>query len=121
MHDYILLEIGQKLRKIRKGKGLTVQNIATRAGVSKGLISRIENGKTIPSLPVLIGVIKSLEFDLNSFFTDIDQKPLEQLVIKRADELTQKNRKETFISQLPIFEKLLKKAAIATSVLKEFH
>nr|WP_227256257.1 helix-turn-helix transcriptional regulator [Pedobacter sp. MR2016-19] len=52
--------------------GITVQELADKAEVSKGLISQIENSRTIPSLMVLMDIIKSLEIDLNSFFKDIN-------------------------------------------------
>ena len=57
MTDQFLLEIGIKLRQIRKSKNLTINSVARAAKVSKGLVSKIENGRTIPSLPVLISII----------------------------------------------------------------
>ena len=83
MYNHILTEIGSKIRKVRQSKNLTVQELADRAGVSKGLISRIENSRTIPSLPVLISIIKALEVEINSFFEDIDQPIDEQKIIVR--------------------------------------
>ena len=83
MHNRVLSEIGAKIRKVRQRKHLTVQALANRAGVSKGLISRIENNRTIPSLPVLISIIKALEVEVNAFFEDIDQPVDEQSVIVR--------------------------------------
>ena len=106
MHEYILVEIGQKLRKIRKDKGLTVQVVAARAGVSKGLISRIENSRTIPSLPVLIAIVKGLEIELNSFFSDIDRSATEQIVVKKATDLHSKDESyKSNLSYFPIFDK----------------
>lgn len=86
MYNHILTEIGSKIRKIRQGKNLTVQELADRAGVSKGLISRIENSRTIPSLPVLIAIIKALEVEINAFFEDIDQREDTQKIIVRRRE-----------------------------------
>jgi quercetin dioxygenase-like cupin family protein len=34
--------------------------VAHQAGVSGGLISQIENGRTVPSLPVFLGIVRSL-------------------------------------------------------------
>lgn len=73
-HKSIILEIGLKIRKIRQDRELTVQQLAERADVSKGLISRIENGRTIPSLPVLIAIVKGLNIEINDFFGDIDTR-----------------------------------------------
>lgn len=67
MEDY-LIGIGKHIKKIRKEKQLTISEVASRAKVSNGLISRIENGRTIPSLPVLLNIIVSLETPINVFF-----------------------------------------------------
>lgn len=50
---------------------LTAQELANRSGVTKGLISQIEHGRSIPSLPVLFSIIKSLEVPVGDFFADI--------------------------------------------------
>lgn len=71
MENEILVQISQKIKSIRKDKNLTIQEIAERAGVTKGLISQIENSRTLPSLLVLMQIIKALEVDLNFFFNDL--------------------------------------------------
>lgn len=84
MEDHILLQISQKIRDERKRKGVTVQELAHIAEVSKGLISQIENNRTIPSLPVLFKIIKALKLDLNDFFNGIDQMNHEpKVIVKR--------------------------------------
>jgi transcriptional regulator with XRE-family HTH domain len=50
---------------------ITVDELAKRAGVSKSLISQIENNRTVPSLPVLFNIVHGLEDDLKSFFEDM--------------------------------------------------
>jgi len=71
MEDDILIQISNRIKERRREKNITVQELATRANVSKGLISQIENSRTIPSLIVLIDIIKSLDIDLNVFFKDM--------------------------------------------------
>lgn len=71
MEGAFLLEISKKIKKYRTEKKLTVQELADRSSVSKGLISQIENGRSIPSLPVLFSIIKSLEIAVGDFFADI--------------------------------------------------
>jgi transcriptional regulator with XRE-family HTH domain len=71
MEDDILIQISNQIKNRRRDKNITVQELAVRANVSKGLISQIENSRTIPSLIVLIDIIKALEIDLNVFFKDI--------------------------------------------------
>lgn len=70
MEDYIIT-VGKRIKQIRKDKKLTINDIAQRADVSNGLISRVENGRTIPSLPVLFSLISALETDIALFFKDL--------------------------------------------------
>jgi len=74
MEEDILIQISNRIKERRRDKNITVQELAVRANVSKGLISQIENSRTIPSLIVLIDIIKALEIDLNEFFKDMRSK-----------------------------------------------
>src|ERR1700760_1528538 len=71
MHEELLLLLGDKIKTKRTQKNITLEQLATKAGVSKGLISQIENNRTVPSLPVLFRIIHSLEEDLRTFFEDM--------------------------------------------------
>lgn len=71
MQEDLLIQISNKIKEVRKQKNITVQSLATKARVSKGLISQIENNRTIPSLPVLMNIIHSLDFDMTNFFNGI--------------------------------------------------
>jgi transcriptional regulator with XRE-family HTH domain len=87
MENEILVQISQKIKSIRKDKNLTIQEIAERAGVTKGLISQIENSRTLPSLLVLMQIIKALEVDLNFFFNDLslDGREAPILVLRKEE------------------------------------
>jgi len=67
MNDY-LIGIGKRIKDIRKTNKMTINTVAAEANVSNGLISRIENGRTIPSLPVLLNIINALETKVSDFF-----------------------------------------------------
>jgi transcriptional regulator with XRE-family HTH domain len=71
MNEELLLLIGDKIKTKRTQKGVTLEQLARKAGVSKGLISQIENNRTVPSLPVLFNIIQSLEESLPGFFEDM--------------------------------------------------
>ncbi|QRR02055.1 helix-turn-helix domain-containing protein [Dyadobacter sandarakinus] len=110
MQEDILFQISNKLKEIRKGKGVTLQEIADQAGVTKSLVSQIENSRTIPSLPVMLGLIQALDIDLNAFFKDIISKsPGENVLIRRKEEyqpFTKENAKGFFYQR--IFSKQFK-------------
>src|SRR5579862_8194674 len=87
MEDDILIQISNRIKERRREKNITVQELASNANVSKGLISQIENSRTIPSLIVLIDIIKALNIDRNEFFKDIRTKSqLSPILVKRRDD-----------------------------------
>lgn len=56
--------IGLRILELRKEKGLSLRELAKRSNLSAGLISKIENYRTVPSLPVLLSIADSLEVDV---------------------------------------------------------
>jgi transcriptional regulator with XRE-family HTH domain len=87
MKEDIIIQISDRLRELRKGKNITLQEIAEKSGVTKSLVSQIENSRTVPSLLVLINLIKSLEIDLNDFFKDINLNPEdEKVILKKSND-----------------------------------
>ena len=87
MEDDVLIQISNRIKERRREQNITVQELANQANVSKGLISQIENSRTIPSLIVLIDIIKALNIDLNEFFKDIRTKSdISPILVKRKEE-----------------------------------
>jgi transcriptional regulator with XRE-family HTH domain len=90
MEEDVLIQISNRIKERRREKNITVQELASRVNVSKGLISQVENSRTIPSLIVLIDIIKALEIDLNEFFKDIRSRESQNpILIKRKSEYDQ--------------------------------
>ncbi|QKX03899.1 helix-turn-helix domain-containing protein [Aquimarina sp. TRL1] len=83
MEDY-LIGIGKRIKEIRKKNKKTISAIATKADVSNGLISRIENGRTIPSLPVLLNIINALETEIPDFFNSMPKQSGDLFIVSRA-------------------------------------
>ncbi|WP_040627021.1 cupin domain-containing protein [Mucilaginibacter paludis] len=94
MEEDILIQISNKIKERRREKNITVHDLAIKANVSKGLISQIENSRTIPSLIVLIDIIRSLDIDLNVFFKDIHSKSSSTPIIVRRKEQYEHFEKE---------------------------
>jgi transcriptional regulator with XRE-family HTH domain len=114
MEDNKLLEISTKIKEIRRDKNITVQELADRVSVSKGLISQIENNRSVPSLLVLVNIIRTLEVDLNDFFKDIATNGSQQPVIikKKSDyESFEKEQALRFMYQR-IFTKAFKNSTV---------
>lgn len=94
MNNTVLLSIGKKIREIRTSKKIKLIDLAASAQISKGLVSQIENGRTIPSLPVLFQIIKALEIDYPSFFEGIDNHSSNQIILKRKEEYSPIEKEE---------------------------
>ncbi len=85
MEDY-LIGIGKRIKEIRKEGSQTISDIAQKAGVTGGLISRIENGRTIPSLPVLLKIITSLDVEVTEFFNGMPHVNGSNFIVSRKEE-----------------------------------
>lgn len=62
--------IGAKLRDLRLKNGLTQEELADRAELTKGYISQLENDLTSPSIATLTDIITLLGSTLGAFFKD---------------------------------------------------
>src|SRR6266705_5751419 len=60
--------IAKKIKEIRLKQGVTLSDLSKRTVLSKGLLSKIENGRTIPSLPVFMNLAKALNTNPKDFF-----------------------------------------------------
>jgi len=94
MKEDIIIQISNRLRDLRKEKNITLQELAEAAGVSKGMLSQVENSRAIPSLPVLLNLISSLQVDFNDFFKDINLLTPDSKVIFRKKAQYQSFEKE---------------------------
>jgi transcriptional regulator with XRE-family HTH domain len=60
--DQIEALIGEKLRTYRLDKNLPQQAVASKAGISRGVLQRMESGQGT-SLGAFIGVVKALQLE----------------------------------------------------------
>ena len=63
-------EIGQRIRKIRKARGLSQEQLAEKVGISTTHMSHIETANTKLSLSVFIGISEALEVQADSLLYD---------------------------------------------------
>lgn len=76
------MEIGKKIRDLRICKGLTQEELADRAELSKGFISQLERDLTSPSITTLIDLLQCLGTTPAEFFQESEE---EQLVFGGED------------------------------------
>jgi transcriptional regulator with XRE-family HTH domain len=76
---------GAKLRSLRHERGLSLQDLATAAGVSVGMLSQIERDRANPSLRVLTQIRMALGVSLSELFDDAPPRPADPPFVRRAD------------------------------------
>ena len=66
--------LGGQVRTLRHRLGLTVQDLANAAGISAGMLSKIENGQISPSLATLQGLAAALNVPLTTLFAAFEER-----------------------------------------------
>ena len=74
--------IGERIKMLRQAKSLTQEELATRAGLTKGFISQVERNLTSLSVESLIGILDALDEKPSRFF---DGAFDEKIVFKLKD------------------------------------
>lgn len=64
--------LGTRLRLARQTRGMTLKALADEANCSESLLSKIENGRTTPSLPMLHRLVKVLGTNIGWMFEESD-------------------------------------------------
>lgn len=60
--------LGMRIREVRKQRGLSQERLAEKVGVDPKQISRIEGGKSAPSLDTLEAIAKHLQVEIKDLF-----------------------------------------------------
>jgi len=64
----ILSKLGEKIKSIRKSKGIKIKQLSTRSGLTESSISMIENGKISPSITTINKIAMALSVHPIEFF-----------------------------------------------------
>lgn len=68
------LAIGRQVHAFRKRIGITIAELAEASGISLGMMSKIENGMTSPSLSTLQQLSSALGIPISEFFSRFDEE-----------------------------------------------
>jgi transcriptional regulator with XRE-family HTH domain len=66
--------LGNQIRTIRRQHDLSVADLASAAGISNGMLSKIENGGISPSLSTLQAISGVLQIPLSSLFASFEER-----------------------------------------------
>jgi len=93
-HDKLSL-IGLRILELRKAKKMSLRELAKRSGLSAGLLSKIENFRTVPSLGVLVEIANSLEVDVAVLVKNINGNAAAPYLLVRAGEGRPEQREDS--------------------------
>ncbi len=80
---------GEKLRAVRERRGLTMREVAEKAGLSESLISQIERNRVSPAIDTLLSLVEVLDIDLEYIFADFRKE--------RAVHIVRANERQTLV------------------------
>jgi transcriptional regulator with XRE-family HTH domain len=85
--NYLVHKIGPKLRAYRKQKNIRLMELSKATSISSAMISKIENGRIIPTLPRLLNIIHFLGITPEDFFSRIngESEAYNYLHVKRSE------------------------------------
>jgi len=79
------LNLGGRIKDLRKQKGMTLKELAERTGVSPAMLSQVENNIVSPSISTLWNFAEALGLKIGSFFQE-PEGGSQDYVITRADQ-----------------------------------
>ncbi len=65
-------DLGERLRSLRREKGLKLAVVANRSGVSLAYVSEVERGRKLPSLDVLSRLAGALEMSVSDVLQGVE-------------------------------------------------
>jgi len=66
--------LGNQVRSIRRQQDLSIADLANAAGLSSGMMSKIENGAISPSLSTLQALANALNVTISSLFSSFEER-----------------------------------------------
>ena len=75
----------KNIKRIRKDKGITIQELSERTGISISSLSMYENGKRVPSIKNIKLIANGLDVDVDEFYKDaiIDNSLRNELITRK--------------------------------------
>ncbi|HEU0191175.1 MAG TPA: XRE family transcriptional regulator [Mycobacterium sp.] len=72
------------LRAVRRQRGLTLEGLAERTGLTKSYLSKIERRQSTPSIAVALRVARALDVDVAQLFSE--RSDAEKIAVDRAED-----------------------------------
>ena len=85
--------IGEKVRALRKAKKLGLVQLGAHTALSPGMLSKIERGQLVPTLPTLLRIALVFGVGLEHFFAEREEPVV--AVVRKGDRLRMPDRMES--------------------------
>lgn len=79
------IQVAAAVRDLRRVRNLSQRQLATRMGVPRTYISKIENGKAMPTLNSLDRLARALQVDLSALLRDAPTRHKDETALLMAD------------------------------------
>jgi transcriptional regulator with XRE-family HTH domain len=99
------LNLGQKIRKLRQEQRLTLQELSELSGLSKPLLSQIENDQVTPPIATLLKIAKGLKVGIHYFFEEEGDRQ-KFVLIRCSDGRTSRRRNRNDAPQVYLYRSL---------------
>jgi transcriptional regulator with XRE-family HTH domain len=113
MRNVELGKVGRKIRQLRKERGMNLQEVADKSDITAGLLSRIENFRTLPSLPVLHNISMALTVPLSELVDLVGSNGEYNYILVRKGEGEKEERED---SEGLIYENILSTGLAETNL-----
>ena len=91
-------KLGGRVRELRQGQGLTLEDLAQGSGVSRAMISKLERGEKNPTLVIAAKLAEALDVTLSQLAGVEDRR--EVVVVPRERRMTMQDPTSGFERQL---------------------
>jgi transcriptional regulator with XRE-family HTH domain len=78
-------DVGQRIRELRKRRGLSLRALAKGSGVAVSFLARVESGRGSPTLATLLKLLEALDTSTMEFFAAAATAKADVIVQRRAD------------------------------------
>jgi len=119
------MKTGEYIKRIRNAKGLSQKEVTINAGLDTAQYSRIENGKTDPSVSMLERIAKAIGVSLADMFAETDEakeiNSMDKTLMEKVTliESLSEQEKQTIYTMLDAFIGKRKLKSALSNVLNE--
>ena len=90
-----LVELAQRIRKHRLNRQFTLEDVATRSGLTRSWLSKVENFRITPSLPALGQIASALSVTVAELVQGLDENPTLIKVANDERKIVERDKSKT--------------------------